>query len=410
MFYLASNAYFDGANWHQDNGAQDSQALIYDYTSTDVKFAYAPAGFVPQPMPWTNVFIVGKGGVSLIILNGPLDMHGFPILNLGAPVDGNSAVSKSYVDALTPGEGLLTLFPKQVAYGSPTGGIDQSVNFQFDFTTDTLTMVGTSLFQGTTYFGSGNQSYFQSDGTLIVRGGGQVNALSVSSPTFYDNPTFTGSVQVNGNDVDVGNAYHRVNAYFGAGDQAHFDTGGSLFTNQPSGYVAVFEANGLLAANGNLTFDGSNLGVGGNFTAGGTGYFGSSLSANYIVDRNTATGPKGSVLYKASDGSMRSGVIGYHYYQIGPIMIAWGEIIVPNPGGDGWQYFGHISFPVTFSDVPVVMLTATSGQAPPDSPQQGLTLIDAISTTDFDGWLHAGTNPGGNMLCYWLAVGLYPTA
>lgn len=122
-----------------------------------------------------------------------------------------------------------------------------------------------------------------------------------------------------------------------------------------------------------------------------------------------AIGPKGGVVYKAQDGSLQSGVEGSGFMQLANLMIQWGEIAIPNPGGGGWVEFGPVAFPgPAYTANPSISLTPwTGGSGVPDSNLQGEALLNTVNLNGFDGYLRAGTNAGGDCLAMWMAFGYF---
>lgn len=228
------------------------------------------------------------------------------------------------------GPGVGTLTPGLVLFGSPSNSIAQNSGFQYNGTN--IVAYSTFYHRDTSYFGTGDQSYFDPSGDCLVGG----------------------------------DTWHKGTTTFGSAGQANIDPSGNAYVGN--------------------------------------------MNANYIIDRNTGTGPTAGVVYKASDRSLRSAGWGTGWAQLGSVLLCWGTVAVANPGYDQWVWFGRINFPVGYTGNVVVTGTGYTGGAQPDSPDQGEFLVNTADTGGFSGWLRAGDAPGGNCLAYWMAVGNIGTA
>lgn len=210
----------------------------------DVQFRWDGINFTIG-QPWQALI----SNIGQAIFHKSIDIYsansawGDSLLRLGA---NDSYTWQYWVDA----NGLFYL--SLIAGGTWQGQVfhaDQGRNFIVD--TQSIDS-GNSLHYGISYFGASNQ--------MSIDTAGNINTPSINCPTFFSNPTFTGTVY-----------FHGGATYFGTGNQSAFDS---------AGYLNV----------GNSVNISTNLGVGGGCTIGGNCSMGEIITAG--VDAGSAKGLK----------------------------------------------------------------------------------------------------------------------
>jgi len=154
------------------------------------------------------------------------------------------SANQSYFDT-SGGLHLGALAANTVAFNNASGVLNGNSAWTYDGSTVVFGMGGSAQFHTATYFGTGNQSSFDTSGNATFQqvlhhgvmywgtsnqsyGNTDGTLYVASNSTVNGNEQVNGSINVNGNMTVASTLYGHGTSYFGGGNQSYFDSSGLL--------------------------------------------------------------------------------------------------------------------------------------------------------------------------------------